>query len=244
MMNGKVELNCDLGEGMPYDAALMPYLGSCNIACGGHTGDEKSILNTIRLAKKHQVKIGAHPSYPDRTNFGRLPLSIPFSSLKKSLIQQIEQVRAIGENENFKLNHIKFHGALYLHSLSSQKLARKLAGLLANEYRDLMLYAPFGSIMAQEAVLHNIPLKYEGFADRAYLTGSTLLGRKEPNALLMNLKEIEQQVVSMINSGSVSAINKKKYTIKTDTICVHGDHPKALEIVQMLSSIIRKNNER
>jgi UPF0271 protein len=142
------------------------------------------------------------------------------------------------------LNHIKFHGALYLDSLSSQKLANQLARLLANEYKDLSIYAPFGSMMAQEALLLNIPLKYEGFADRAYLTGSTLLSRKEPNALLTNLKEIENQVVSMINYDSVTGINKKKYTIRTDTICIHGDHPKAIEIAQLISPVIRKSNER
>ena len=244
MMNGKVELNCDLGEGMSNDAAIMPYLGSCNIACGGHTGDDISVLKTVRLAKAHQVKIGAHPSYPDRENFGRVPVNISFSLLEKSVIQQIERVRLIAENENMVLNHIKFHGALYLDSLSSQKLANQLARLLANEYKDLSIYAPFGSMMAQEALLLNIPLKYEGFADRAYLTGSTLLSRKEPNALLTNLKEIENQVVSMINYDSVTGINKKKYTIRTDTICIHGDHPKAIEIAQLISPVIRKSNER
>jgi len=243
-MNGKVELNCDLGEGMSNDAAIMPYLGSCNIACGGHTGDDTSVLKTVRLAKVHHVKIGAHPSYPDRKNFGRVPVNIAFSSLEKSLIQQIERVRVIAENENLVLNHIKFHGALYLDSLSSQKLAKQLARLLANEYKGLPIYAPFGSKMGQEALLHNIPLKYEGFADRAYLTGSTLLNRKEPNALLTNLKEIENQVVSMINYDSVTGINKKKYAIRTDTICIHGDHPKAIEIAKLLSPFIRKSNER
>jgi len=234
-----VELNCDLGEGMPNDNAIMPYLGSCNIASGGHTGNARSIIETIKLAKKNQVKIGAHPSYPDRPNFGRIPMDISFPMLQESLIQQIGLIKELASTEDMPLHHIKFHGALYLSSLTSQKLAKQLAQLIADRYEGVLLYAPFGSCMAEEAIRCNIPLKYEGFADRTYLTGSALIGRKQANALLTNLEAIKYQVLSMINFGSIWTIDKKEYKIKVDTLCIHGDHPKALEIAQLLAPIIQ-----
>ena len=243
-MSVDVELNCDLGEGMPNDEAIMPYLGSCNIAAGGHAGNSHSISQTIKLAKKHQVKIGAHPSYPDRANFGRIPMDLPFLQLQKSLIHQIDLINTVAAKKNLELNHIKFHGALYLMSLSSQKLAQQLAQLIATRYKGLALYAPYGSFMAKEALLHDIPVKYEGFADRAYLDGSTLASRKEAGSLLTNLDTIKSQVLSMVKSGIISTIDQKEYTIKVNTICIHGDHPKALEIAQTLAPIIqtRKND--
>ncbi|WP_339925091.1 LamB/YcsF family protein [uncultured Cyclobacterium sp.] len=237
-MTVNVDLNCDLGEGMPNDKTIMPYLGSCNIAAGGHIGNAQTVMETIKLAKKHQVKIGAHPSYPDRINFGRLPMAISFSVLEESLVQQISLVKELAAAENRSLHHIKFHGALYLSSLTSQKLAHQLAQLIATHYDEVLLYAPYGSCMAEEALLHNIPIKYEGFADRAYLTGSELVSRKHPEALITNLEIIKQQVLSMVNSGRILAIDKKEYAIKVDTLCIHGDHPKALEIAQLLAPLI------
>ncbi|WP_161625586.1 LamB/YcsF family protein [Cyclobacterium qasimii] len=234
-----MDLNCDLGEGMPNDNAIMPYLGSCNIASGGHTGNAQTVIETIQLAKKHQVKIGAHPSYPDRLNFGRKPLDISFPLLQESLVQQITLIKELAATENMSMHHIKFHGALYLSSLTSQKLANQLAQLIATHYNDVLLYAPFGSCMAEEALRHNIPIKYEGFVDRAYSTGSELVSRKQPNALLTNLETIKTQVLSMVNSGSILAIDNKEYAIKVDTLCIHGDHPKALEIAQLLAPLIQ-----
>lgn len=237
-MRDNVALNCDLGEGMANDIAIMPFLGSCNIAAGGHAGNKDSVLKTIKLAKKYRVEIGAHPSYPDQRNFGRSPMDIPFAQLEESLIQQIDLVLKSASAENEVLNHIKFHGALYLSSLSAPDLAKNLAEFLARNYKGIQLYAPYGSCMAEEAIKHHIPLKNEGFADRAYLTGSTLVGRNQSNAILTDLDEIKRQVLSMVFEGKVPTPNNKSHDIIVDTVCIHGDHPKALEIAQLLGPIL------
>lgn len=243
-MGENVDLNCDLGEGMANDKAIMPFLGSCNIAAGGHTGDERTILETIQLAKKHQVKIGAHPSYPDEQNFGRSPMDIPFAQLEKSLFQQINLVKELAYAENKTIHHIKFHGALYLKSLTSPNLAGKLAKFLAHNYKGIHLYAPYGSCMAEEALKQNVPLKNEGFADRAYMTSSTLLSRKNSNAILTNLDEVRHQVFSMVYQGKVPTIDKEQHKIVVDTICIHGDHPKALEIAQLIGPLLASTTSK
>ncbi|AEL28067.1 LamB/YcsF family protein [Cyclobacterium marinum] len=237
-MRKNVDLNCDLGEGMANDNAIMPFLGSCNIAAGGHAGNEKTILKTIKLAKRHQVNIGAHPSYPDQKNFGRKPMDISFSKLEESLFQQIHLVQKLAFTENKTLNHIKFHGALYLKSLTSLNLAERLAIFLSKNFNGINIYAPYGSCMAEAARKYEIPLKNEGFADRAYLTSSTLVSRKKSYALLTNLNEVKHQVLSMVNQGKVPTYDNHKHDIVVDTICVHGDHPKALEIAQLLGPLL------
>ncbi|WP_339900822.1 LamB/YcsF family protein [uncultured Cyclobacterium sp.] len=237
-MRENVDLNCDLGEGMANDKAIMPFLGSCNIAAGGHTGDEHTILETIQLAKKHQVKIGAHPSYPDQQNFGRSPVDISFAQLEESLFQQINLVKKLASTENKTLHHIKFHGALYLKSLTSPELAGNLAKFVAHNYKGVQLYAPYGSCMAEEARKQKVPLKNEGFADRAYMTSSILISRKNSNAILTNLDEVRHQVLSMVYKGKVPTFDKQSHDIVVDTICIHGDHPKALEIAQLLGPLL------
>lgn len=237
-MREKVDLNCDLGEGMANDKAIMPFLGSCNIAAGGHAGDKHTILETIKLAKKHQVKIGAHPSYPDQQNFGRKPMDISFAQLEESLFHQINLVKKLAATESKSMHHIKFHGALYLKSLTSASLAENLAKFLAHNYQGVHLYAPYGSYMAEEARKHKILLKNEGFADRAYMTSSTLVSRKKSHAILINLDEVRHQVLSMVYKGKVPTFDKQSHDIIVDTICIHGDHPKALEIAQLLGPLL------
>ena len=169
----KIDINCDLGEGMPSDPDIMPYLGSCNIACGGHAGDDASIRRTIRLAKKYQVNIGAHPSYPDKDHFGRISLNLDPETLKASLKMQIERLKNIADQEQVNLHHIKFHGSLYLDSLNNQQLADQscqLPAIALSQTTDLCsLTAPLWPGLLLQL---NIPLCNEVFADRRYASAT------------------------------------------------------------------------
>ncbi|MFO7823297.1 MAG: 5-oxoprolinase subunit PxpA [Cyclobacterium sp.] len=240
-MAKKIDINCDLGEGMPSDPDIMPYLGSCNIACGGHAGDDASIRRTIRLAKKYQVNIGAHPSYPDKDHFGRISLDLDPETLKASLKMQIERLKNIADQEQVNLHHIKFHGALYLDSLNNQELADHLASFLQSHYPTQRIYAPYGSRMARAALKLNIPLCNEVFADRRYASATLLLPRKHAGAVLQDLPEMEKQLSLLLTEGKVETIKGDMYQVKADTICIHGDHPKAVEIAKMVSSNISGN---
>ncbi|MBD3628766.1 5-oxoprolinase subunit PxpA [Cyclobacterium sp.] len=235
-MKKEIDINCDLGEGMPFDQKIMPYLGSCNIACGGHAGDDASMEHTIGLAKKHQVKIGAHPSYPDKDNFGRISLDLDIEILKDSLKSQIEKIKSMAIQEKVNLHHIKFHGALYLDSLIDQELALELALFIKHHFPNQILYAPFGSCMANAAVRTSIPLCHEVFADRKYASATELLPRKHPRAILTDLKEIDEQVSLLLAKSSVKTIDGDFYKVKADTICIHGDHPRAVEIAKLVAT--------
>lgn len=239
-----LDINCDLGEGMQNDELIMPFLGSCNIACGGHAGDEGSIRKTVKLAKKHQVNVGAHPSYPDRENFGRVPLAIDFERLEKSLSIQIHAVKRAAEEWRVPLHHIKFHGALYLESLSNGILAEKLVQFIQREFPGKMIYAPFGSAIAGAANRKKVPISYEVFADRCYQSPVQLLSRKDPKAVLKTLSEIEQQVSLFLAAQQVKTVVGSCLPIKADTICVHGDHPLALEIVTLVARKISETKKR
>lgn len=232
------DINCDLGEGMETDEFIMPYLGSCNIACGGHVGNETSIRKTVSLAKQHDVKVGAHPSYPDRENFGRVPLAIDFERLEKYLSVQIHAVKRTAEENQLPLHHIKFHGALYLESVVDSNLAEKLVHFIKREFPSVTLYAPYGSAIAEAARINKLPVAYEVFADRSYQSPIQLASRKDPNAVLKTLAEIEQQVSLFLTSSQVKTQKGECLPIKADTICVHGDHPLAVEVVKLIAGKI------
>lgn len=238
-MREEIEINCDLGEGMPSDAAMMPYLGSCNIACGEHAGDDETIAATVKLAVKHGVKVGAHPSYPDRKNFGRLPLDIPFEELQSSLRNQIHRVKAIATTQKASLHHIKLHGALYLESLSNSFLAENLIDFLQREFPEQQIYAPFGSAIERAASARSVRIVHEVFADRRYLSASRLLERIHPEAVLTNLAEIGEQVALFINKKQVKTVNGRFHPINAETICIHGDHPQAVAIAKLVAGITK-----
>ncbi|MDN3690280.1 LamB/YcsF family protein [Cyclobacterium jeungdonense] len=237
------DINCDLGEGLETDKLIMPHLGSCNIACGGHAGNESSVRDTVKLAKKYEVKVGAHPSYPDRENFGRVPLAIDFDTLQNSLSMQIRIVKRMTDEWKVPLHHIKFHGALYLESLTNGNLAEKLVHFVQREFPGKMIYAPFGSAIAIAAKLRKVPIAYEVFADRRYQSPIQLLSRKDHKAVLKTLSEIEQQVSLFLQAQQVKTIGGECLPVKADTICVHGDHPLAVQIVKLVARKISETKK-
>lgn len=229
-----ININCDLGEGMNNDAQLMPYLGSCNIACGGHYGNVETITAAIKLAQKHGVKVGAHPSFPDRHNFGRKIIKISRDDLQSSLYQQLLDFQQVCQALDEPMHHIKLHGALYNLAASNAEIAAVVLNVFAAIQADVKIYVPFNSAIAILADDY-FPIVFEAFADRSYNSDLSLVSRDEVGAVISDKKLAWQQVSTIIKTGSVKTIDGSMAKIKADTFCVHGDQINALEIVKYLS---------
>ena len=232
-----MDINCDLGEGIGRDGDLMPYLSSCNIACGGHAGDRETMLSTMRLAKEHNVKIGAHPSFEDRPNFGRKELYVPREKLRSQMIHQIAELAALARLEDVEIHHVKPHGALYNMAARSSDLARLIVNVLGFFKEELVLYVPFGSQLERKAKEAGIPYAVEAFADRNYDDSFALVPRSDPKAVITDPKEIRERVGRLIKKGEVVSVTGKVRHVDIDTICIHGDNPAAVDIARELSRL-------
>ena len=232
-----MDINCDLGEGMANDAELMPFIDSCNIACGGHAGDRETMVSTIRLAKEHDVKIGAHPSFEDRPNFGRKEIYVPPERLRSQLIHQIAEIGALARLEDVVLHHVKPHGALYNMAARSSDLAALIVNVLRFFNEDLTLYVPMDSQLERKAKEAGIRRAVEVFADRNYTDSFSLVPRNEPDAVITDPERVRERVERMMREGEVVSLSGKVKQVKIDTICIHGDNPSAVEIAKELSHL-------
>ena len=242
MSNYIIDINADVGEGQNNEALLMPFLSSCNIACGGHAGDIQSMTDVVRLAKEYKVKIGAHPSFPDRTNFGREVMAMSAADLYSTLKQQIRDLQHVLYTENTQLHHIKPHGALYNLAAKDKKTADVVIEVLKSIALPIQLYAPYQSVLANRAEDENIKVTYEGFADRNYNEDLSLVSRKNSKAILSDKRKILTHLIEMIKHENVLTLNAKKVPFKASTFCVHGDTKNAIEILRFLSTELPKHN--
>lgn len=243
MMNPfTIDLNADVGEGLVNEAQLMPFLSSCNIACGGHIGDLKSMQTVVELAKKHNVKIGAHPSFPDKTNFGRQFVAMSSADLYTSLKHQIRSLMAVLRNERLELHHIKPHGALYNSAVKDEKIATVIIEVIKSIALPIKLYAPYNSIIANLAQQENISVTFEAFADRNYNEDLSLVSRNEQNALITDSDLAFKHIYKIISEGKVMTINGVEVELKAKTFCVHGDNPKALNILKNLTNKLHEKH--
>ena len=236
MSKSNINLNCDLGEGLNNEAELMPYLSSCNIACGGHAGNEATMRQIVKLAKSHSVKIGAHPSFPDKANFGRQIMKIDAADLKASLILQIQSLLDIVHSENTEMHHIKPHGALYNLAAKDEATAKIILQVIQSFGLNLKLYAPYKSVIAEWAVALKVEVVNEAFADRNYNDDLSLVSRSNFNALIKSKEAVFEHVNHIMTTGKVSTTNRVEVALKADTFCVHGDHKNAKEILRYLNA--------
>ena len=229
-----IDINCDVGEGIGNERLILPYISSCNIACGAHAGDIATINEVISLAIENKVKIGAHPSFPDRENFGRKVLNITHKELQISLEEQITLMQERVQLQHTKLYHIKPHGALYNLAVVDREVARVIVKVVLQVDKSLFLYVPFNSIIAKEALYAGLSVKYEAFADRNYNADLTLVSRNLPNALLESPEDVFKHVITMLEEQKVKTITNEMISIKADTFCIHGDTDNAAYVVQYL----------
>ncbi len=230
-----IDINCDVGEGVGNEARLFDHISSCNIACGGHAGDAHSIREIARMAEGRQIKVGAHPSYPDSENFGRVIMDISDGQLKEAISAQMDAFVNVLIKENIRLHHIKPHGALYNALAKNRHLAGIFLDAIEKYRAEAILYAPPASQIADEADRRGFRMKYEAFADRNYNEDLSLVSRKLPNALIEDPEKVARHLLQMVREQSVETVNGKKIPIRADTFCVHGDTPTALKILTYLS---------
>jgi len=242
MKTKSIDINADVGEGLNNEGQLMPFLSSCNIACGGHAGDAQTMPSVIALAKENKVKIGAHPSFPDKENFGRVPLDLDDATLLKSLVNQVQELLKHLEAQNESLHHIKPHGALYNLANTDERYAKVVVDLMKQFDNTIKLYAPYQSRVAELAIKKGIPRVFEAFADRAYNEDLTLVSRSDSRALLTDSNQVCQQVLDMVLRKEVKTITGKTVTLKAETVCIHGDHPNAEAHLKKLTECLIQNH--
>ncbi|WP_034887988.1 5-oxoprolinase subunit PxpA [Gillisia sp. Hel_I_29] len=235
-----IHINCDLGEGGKFDAQLMSLISACNIACGGHAGDQNLMLQTIRMAMKNQVEIGAHPSYPDKENFGRKILNISNSDLKKSICSQVLSLMKIAKNEGAKISHFKPHGALYNEAAKDENIAQIVVDSILKLDESLILYAPQNSIIADLAKT-KVEVFFEAFVDRNYNPDYSLVSREKSNALITKKEEVFKHVFSMFSASKIRCENGEEITSFADTFCLHSDTENSVNIMRYLKEKFQKN---
>ena len=213
-------LNCDLGEGIGNDAALMPYIDEANIACGFHAGDAFTMRETVALCIRHGVKMGAHPSYLDRENFGRKEIELSPEEIYLLVKKQIEILNQIVKTAGGTLNHVKPHGALYNTSAKNAEVARAIAKAVKDIDPSLILFGLKGSLSIEVAQTMGLKTADEAFADRRYESDGSLTPRSQPGACFTEIQDVLDQVEK----------------IKADTWCIHGDGPYAFEFAKALKA--------
>ena len=224
-----IDLSADLGEGAPGEDEIWPLIDSANIACGGHVGDDASMRDAATRAREHGVKLGAHPSYPDRENFGRVSLAIAPDALRTSLIAQLDALRAFAP-----LHHVKPHGALY----NDAHKDRALAEVIIDAIGDLAIVCSDSSQMAAAARARGLRVIREAFADRRYEPDGSLMSRKLAGSLL-TVDEAAQQARMLAFEGAVIARDGSRIAIPFDTICIHADMEHAVERLLAIRAAIR-----
>jgi UPF0271 protein len=231
-----------MGEGFDTDALIMPYISSVNIACGYHAGDESTIQHTIALALKHNVAIGAHPSYPDKENFGRKTMDMNTNEVFNIVSTQILLVKSIAEKMGTKMSHVKPHGALYNSAAVKPELASAIVTAIKSIDENLILYGLPDSELEKAALNEGVRFAAEVFSDRTYTDEGRLTPRTAANAMIVDADDSIHQVLQMINDGTVLSTNKKIIHIKADTICIHGDGAHAVEFAEKISVSFNNNN--
>jgi len=233
-MNLVIDLNSDLGEGAGHDIEILDLVSSANIACGFHAGDASSILSTIQAARERKVSLGAHPSFPDRENFGRTEMNLPPAEVYSAVAYQIGAFHGLASAADGRMNHVKAHGALYNMAARDRALADVIANAVFALDPQLILFAAAGSQLDFAATELGLTTASEVFADRNYLANGSLVPRTDPRAFVHDPIEAADRIIRMLMEGKVRAVDGTDVDISAATICVHGDNPQAVEFVRKL----------
>jgi UPF0271 protein len=234
-----IDINCDMGEGMDNDAELMPYITSANIACGGHAGDKDIMRRTIELCRKYNVAIGAHPSYPDKKNFGRIDMDLSPEKLVEIVLEQIDRLKLICTEFGAALHHIKLHGALYNRAARDERVSDVICAAIKQQ--NILLYGLSGSETYRRALAHHLPFANEVFADRTYQDDGSLTPRAQPNALIHDTSQAVRQALQMIKEKMVMTVSGKKISVSAETICIHGDGEHAVAFAKTINEQLKQN---
>lgn len=242
MKSLSIDINCDMGEGIGNEAKLMPYISSANIACGYHAGGPDTIKRTIEIAQKNNVAIGAHPSYEDRENFGRVSQFLSVLEMAELIAEQYYLFEKIAVPMGAKIHHVKLHGALYNDCAKDPTLSKIFIQTIQAIDPTITIYGLSGSCTIQQAILLGQPFYREAFADRTYQNDGSLTPRYLDHAMIQESNIASMQVLKMIQENKVISAQGEIIDLKVDTICIHGDGPNAIEFAEKIYTDLKKHN--
>lgn len=233
-----VDLNADLAEGCGSDAALMQRVSSANIACGLHAGGFAEMQRALAWAKQHGVRVGAHPGYPDRENFGRTNMAMPAHELAACLQYQLGALQALCTAAGVQTAYVKLHGALYNQAAADAALAETVAETMRRFNPGLKLMALSGSLLLEAGKAAGLEVVSEVFADRRYLPDGKLVPRSRSDAQVETDGEAVAQVLQMVREGTVTATDGSRVAVRADSICLHGDGAHALAFADKIRAAL------
>ena len=228
----RIDLNCDVGEGIGDEEALLAIVTSANVSCGAHAGDEYVISSTIATARRHNVAVGAHPSYPDREGFGRRGLRVSPAEVEAFIAEQLAYLAGLAQVHGVRLRHVKPHGALYNDAASNRQLADAVARAVTRFDGKLILIGLAGSAMIDAAKAAGLAAAAEAFCDRTYEPDGSLRLRALPGALVTEAAAAARQALDIVLRKRATAYDGAPLTIEAQTLCIHGDTPGAVRIAQ------------
>jgi UPF0271 protein len=237
----KIDLNCDMGESfgrykLGDDEGILRFVTSANIACGLHAGDPLVMQAAVRGARDHGVAIGAHPSWPDLQGFGRREMTLAPEEAEAFVLYQIAALAGIARAEGVELAHVKPHGALYNQAAADRPLAEAIARAVLAFDSHLILVGRAGSLLIEEGSRAGLRVAGEGFADRRYADDGSLRSRRLPGAIIETPEEVAAQAVRLAKAG----IPQNDASVPVDTLCLHGDHPRALENARLVRAALEQ----
>jgi UPF0271 protein len=244
-MPDRIDINSDMGESfgvykLGRDKEVMDYISSANIACGWHGGDPVVMEETVRLAREKGVAVGAHPGYPDLMGFGRRRMELTHSEVEAYLLYQMGALFAFARAHGLPLQHVKAHGALGNLAFVDLEVAKTIARAAARFSKEIIFVALAGTVMVQAAKEIGIRFVQEVYADRVYNPDGTLQSRKIPGSVIHDPEKAARQALTIVKEGYVVAHDGTKVTVKPETLCVHGDTPGAVAILQKIREELKR----
>ena len=242
----EININCDLGEKSKHhsnhnDPKLLDIVNSANVACGYHAGDDQSMNQVVKISKKNQVSIGAHPSINDPENFGRKRMDLPPSEIRKLIIDQYAILQNIASNHGENVTHIKPHGALNNMACEDIDLATIIAKAIYEIDKNLIYLVPTGSKMELSAKKLNMNIACEIFADRNYEDDGNLVSRSKSHALITDPEEAKKHVLFMVKNQAINCHSGKQIPCEIDSVCIHGDNESSLATAKSIKENLIEN---
>ncbi|MCD5399428.1 MAG: lactam utilization protein LamB [SAR202 cluster bacterium Io17-Chloro-G1] len=240
-MANKIDFNCDMGESfgmykMGLDEEVIKHITSANIACGFHAGDPNWMRSTVKLAEEHGVAIGAHPSFPDLSGFGRRTMNASALEVKNDVIYQMGALQAFTGAK--RLQHVKPHGAMYNMAVDDQNLATAICEAALEVDSNVVLLALAGSQWISVAEDMGLRVGREIFADRALNADGTLVSRSKEGSVIHDIQEVVDRSLRMVTEGKAVAVSGEVIDVEADSLCLHGDTPGAVDMAQALKKAL------
>ena len=229
-----IDLNADLGEGIGDDDAMLALVSSASIACGGHAGSAETIRHMLRTCRERGVRVGAHPGYPDKANFGRLRLVMPLDQLLAEIRAQLMLIRTIADEEDVPVSYIKLHGALANQTAEELPLAVGVFGAMQAMDPDIAVLALDASAQVRAAQAVGLRVELEAYSDRAYQPNGLLVARSTEGAVLHDPQAIAERCVRLATGGEIVAADGTVLKVGARSICIHGDNPEAVAIARQV----------